>query len=139
MRYHMIEPSGKIETTTLDNEKDDFYSCNVDANLYDKLEKHLFALRGLEGKTTKQSWITQAIQEKLKNEKFTSDIPKEKRLGFSIEKETHKEIEKRVELLKKFRTSYSKKQWFVEAFYEKLDRDTKLVQEGIERIKSSMI
>jgi len=115
-----------------------YYTCNVDANLYDKLEKILFAIRGLEGKTTKKDWINKAIKEKLERENSSNVFSKEKRLSFPIDHESLAEIEKRVMLLRKFRTSYSKKQWLVEAIYEKLDQDTKTVQTAIEKIKSSM-
>lgn len=134
----MTEHTEKTETAIWDEEKEQGYNCSVDANLFSKLEQHIYALRGLEGKISKQSWLAQAIKEKLKIDRLSNDIPKEKRLHFFIEKKLSEEIEERVEFLKKFRSSYSKKQWVVEAIYQKLERDAVRIQEQLDQLKSEI-
>lgn len=126
-----------MENHSLSIPKEHFYTFTVDANLYEKLENHLFALRVTEGKNTKRAWVAQSIREKLKNDD-PSIIPKEKRLNIAIAEPLLIEIDKRVDLQKQFRTSYSKKQWLVEAIYEKLNRDNKLIQDKIQKIKSNI-
>jgi len=126
-----------IVETPSQRRKGVFYTCSIDTPLYDRLQNHLLALKGIEGKATKQSWLCQAISEKI-NKENPSEIPKESRLHFSIDSDSLNEIEKRVNFCRKFLTSYSRKQWIVEAIYEKLQRDGKAVQDAIEKIKAGV-
>lgn len=102
------------------------YALRVGDDLYKRINKYIHIVKYLENKKlTKQSWIKEAIREKLEKDKevTTDSISRERLLNFKLERPVINAIERQVEITKKFRYSYSKKKWFEEAFYEKLDRD----------------
>jgi len=108
------------------------YTVNISPNIHERLEKHIFLLKKLiDTSLTKQRWLLHAIKEKLDNDAMDNSPPKPTTLHVKIDAEIDKKLLKRVEFIKKFRYSYSKKQWIVDAVLEKLDRDEKEVQKSI--------
>ncbi|WP_068470649.1 hypothetical protein [Candidatus Protochlamydia phocaeensis] len=102
------------------------YSIRIGENLFKRISKHIKLLKTIGSPiSSKQSWMEQAISEKLEREKnsLSNEMLSDTYLHFKIDLETHAEIEKRVEVIKKFRSSFSKKQWFLEAIFDKLDKD----------------
>jgi hypothetical protein len=86
---------------------------------------------------TKQDWFSKAIKEKLKNENDALSIPKKKVFQIKIDDKTNKELNDTVEHIRKFRRSYSKKQWILEAIQEKLAREEMLIKKMIKDSKKS--
>lgn len=134
----MTEIEESIENRTQKHSKALFCNCIVDDRLYENLDNHLTAIKALKGKVTKQSWINQAIKEKLHKESSSFKVSKLKTINFKIDQESLPGIETRVNFIKKFRRTYSRKLWIVEAIQEKLEKEAKSVQEEMEKIKSSI-
>jgi hypothetical protein len=102
------------------------YSIRIGERLYKRIYKHIQLLKHLNKIQNKQSWLEGAIQDKLEREKeldIVDCISPEKHLSFKISSQIDAKIEKKVEIIKKFRSSFSKKQWVLEAIYEKLDNE----------------
>ena len=105
------------------------YTFSISPHIYERLERHILILKKIiDRTTTKQRWITHSIKEKLVKEEASQLIPKATSLNVKLDEELEMELFKKVEFVKKFRTSYSKKQWLVDAVLEKLDRDEKGVE-----------
>lgn len=102
-------------------------------HLFGRLMEHIHELAILKKtQISKQEWLTAAIEEKLRFEKKSpkdGDLLKQKSVFPRISPELNEELEEQVNQFKKSRKSYSKKQWVVDAIYEKLDRDDKRVKE----------
>ena len=100
------------------------YAFTISPHIYSRLERHILILKKLiDRSTTKQRWLSNAIKEKLARDENNQQLPKATYLSVKIEKDTEKEIGKKIEFAKKFRFSYSKKQWIVDAILEKLDQE----------------
>jgi hypothetical protein len=100
------------------------YTVSISPHLHNRLDKHIFILKKLvRTGHTKQQWLVEAVEEKLKNEKSsqTQDIEKEKRVSLRIDVLTKKILEEQIQLIRCFRTSYSKRKWILDAIQEKLD------------------
>lgn len=121
------------ETETLIN-----HSITIGEHLHKRIEKHIHLLKHLEDQShTKQKWFISAFLEKIENDK-DEDLPsssKDRHLRFKLEKQLQQKIEKKIGLIKKFRKSYSKKQWFVEAIYEKLESEEEKARKLLLKLK----
>jgi hypothetical protein len=113
------------------------YSIKIDAHLHKKLERHLKILKHLDQQSlSKQKWVMDAVQEKLSAEQNEKEIPKNFFLSLRINVSTNKKIESKVEYEKKFRDSYSKKQWLIEAINEKLEREEQKAKKLLEESRN---
>ncbi|KIC71563.1 hypothetical protein DB41_AV00030 [Neochlamydia sp. TUME1] len=112
--------------------KEKSYTFTIGSNLHDKLEKHLFSLKAINKKCSKGKWVYEAIAEKLKLENV-GDLSKQRRIQVFLDDNISNEIEKRIQIFKKVYSSYSKKQWILEAIHEKLDRELKLIKEEFKK------
>jgi hypothetical protein len=74
---------------------------------------------------SKQKWVEDAIREKLTNDETKTLIPKANTIYVKIDDNLKNQMEKRIEFMKNFCSSYSKKRWLVDAVVEKLERDEK--------------
>lgn len=100
------------------------YHITISPHIHERLERHLLILKKLIDRgMTKQIWITSAIKEKLRKDSDKNQIPKASTLSVKIDQELDKLILERIEYVKKFRVSYSKKQWLVDAIIDKLDSE----------------
>ena len=109
---------------------DKYKNCalRIDERLYRRITQHIQLLKRLNIAINQQKWMEDAILKKLdKQEKqnFAQSIHSEKNLGFKINIELDAKIEKMVEIIKKFSSSYSKKKWILESIYEKLELEEK--------------
>lgn len=128
------------DSTPMQDEKIVHYSFKVGENLFKKIEKNLHLLKYLDHNShSKQRWIVEALTEKLNHELKTppDDIPRERQLTVRINDVLNKKIEKRTEFIKKFRNSYSKKQWVIEAIHEKLDREAEKTRKLLQEVTDS--
>ncbi len=117
------------------------YCIRVNENIYQKIDRAVRVLKQVDTQgQTKQKWLVESIREKLEIETKLSpdDLPKEKQLNIKLACHLRKKVNKRVELIKKFRTSYSIKQWIMDAIFEKLDRDNDLTKKIIEEISGAI-
>lgn len=116
------------------------YSVTISPHIHDRLERHILILKKLiDRSATKQRWITSAIKEKLAAESNNQEVPKVNTLNVKIEEELDKQLISRIEFIKKFRFSYSKKQWLVDAVLEKLERDEKEVEKKMLEMRQSQV
>jgi hypothetical protein len=102
------------------------YAIRIGEDLYNRINRHVQLLKHLDNRSySKQMWIREAIKERLKIEKGLTpeQLGKEFYLSFRVEEHLSEKITQSVQTIRKFRNSFSKKQWFLEAFYEKLVRD----------------
>ena|ERR1700722_7162032 len=102
------------------------FSFRIGEYLHKQLNKHIHLLKKLENRNhSKQSWLQEAVKEKLETEECFGDglIEKDNFLSLKIPEPLCHRIEKRIELAKRFRVSYSLKKWFLEAVSEKLERE----------------
>jgi hypothetical protein len=108
------------------------YTARISDHVHDRLERHVQILKKLiDRSATKQRWLFDSIEEKLARDIENPTVPKESTINVKIDKEQDKQIHERIEFMKKFKCSYSKKQWIVEAILEKLERDEKEVDQKI--------
>lgn len=109
------------------------FTIRIGENLHKRFSKHIWSLKNLNKQSAnKQNWIAQAFKEKLaQQDESTHDILSEKMLHFRISIELFEEMSKRVETIRKFR-NFTKKEWMLEAIYEKLDRDEQQVRRDLE-------
>lgn len=106
------------------------YSVTLSPILYEKINRHVLYVKSLcNPKQTKTKWLVEAIQECLEeDEQNPSQVPKECRLNIQVSPEVSQRILKRVFLTKQTHTSYSKKQWILDAILKKMDREEKIIQ-----------
>lgn len=129
----------KEEPTNDEIEGKKHYGFKIGEALYNRLDKHIRILRHInKSNVSKGDWLSNALKEKLARESSPSfdNIPKERYLNFKVEKELGDDIEKRIELIKKFRDSYSRKQWVLEAIYEKLEKEEDSSRKILDEISS---
>ena len=102
------------------NPKEMGYAIEISESLYRKIDKLIHIFNKLDDQSySKQSWVLEAIKEKLVTEGENNDVPKVKFLKLQMSPQINQKIEEKVSLYKQFRTSYSKKKWLLEAIYEK--------------------
>ncbi|MBA3816882.1 MAG: hypothetical protein H0X29_10275 [Parachlamydiaceae bacterium] len=108
------------------------YSVSISPHLHSKLEQHIFVFKKLlKPGYTKQQWLIEAIEEKLKNDDPDKEVENEKRVSFRIDALTKKILEKHVQQISYFRSSYSKRKWILDAIQEKLDLEEKAVKKKL--------
>lgn len=133
MKTTEIEKTVKEEKETAEK----IYTIRIGESLYERLDQHILLLNHVEQTDhSKQSWILEAIQDKLKGEEGSSLIPKVKHVHFKVPKDLSRKIVNRVEFIRKFRDSYSKKKWILEAIEEKLEKEENKTKKLIEEIKA---
>ncbi|MCH9625883.1 MAG: hypothetical protein S4CHLAM123_10680 [Chlamydiales bacterium] len=113
------------------------YTVKIGEHLYKRLGKHIQILKHLEHRgKNKQGWVLEAIKEKLETEEANPSeiIPQERYLAITMNDLLGKRVEKIVSLQKQLRDSYSKKQWFLEALDEKLEKEDSKTREFREEI-----
>lgn len=114
------------------------YTVTISPHIHERLERHILILKKLiDRSATKQRWLIDSIREKLAKDASNQQVPKANTLNVKIDDELDKQVLKRIEFIKKFRFSYSKKQWLVDAVLEKLERDEKEVERKLSDMKQS--
>lgn len=116
------------KTVTLDKNEltctsEGAYSFTISSYIHERLQRHILLRKLVDRSTTRQRWIIHAVQEKLAKDVKSPITPKANTLTVKIDDDLKESLLKRIEFIKQFRASYSKKQWLVEAILEKLDRD----------------
>lgn len=107
----------------------------VDDNLYNRVIAHINMIRyATNQELTKNCWTLEAIQEKLDAEehKPAEEISGDKFMHVKTTSEITAKIEKRVELTRQVRQSFSKRLWILEAITAKLDRDEQKAKQLLE-------
>lgn len=105
----------------------------VGEHVNDKVEKHIRTLKFLKkGKISKNDWLAAAIKEKLEHEEDFDSIPRSHHYNVSLDASLHQQLEKRILFIKKYR-SFSSKQLFLEAIFEKLDREAPHTKKIVEQ------
>ena len=118
------------------------YSVRIEGRLYKRIFQHIQLLKRMSIVLNKQKWLEDAIVRKLEKDEeqdLTETIDSEKHLSFQVNVQLDAKIDKRVEVIKKFCNSYSKKKWILESIYEKLDLEEKEIEKkASERLKSML-
>lgn len=120
--------------TSIENKNCQF-SFKINIELYKRLDTYIKKIKKLEGTGfTRQRWIQEAIKDHLKSVlKIEENISsEEKYLGFQVPATLLKKIEKQANASK-----ISKREWFLEAFQKKLDRDEKKLQKLLKELAQS--
>lgn len=120
----MKEKSSEIESPQPCTKKKSVeYTVIIGNHLYHRIDKHVRLLKNLKINSSKQKWVLEAIEEKLKIDVALEANLGDRLLHVKCDIELWNEIQKKIELLKAFRRSISKKQWIEEAIYDKLERE----------------
>jgi hypothetical protein len=114
------------------------YCIEISNSLHEKISHHVELLKRLDDRGySRRRWALEAIKEQLHEEEHQvsdEDAQKKHVLSIAFPEHTHKRIEDKITAIKRFRKSYSKKKWILEALYSKLERDqqklTKLIEEA---------
>lgn len=116
------------------------YTFTVGKHLHKKMENHIRAVKFLDSNYSKQHWIADAIQEKLESERIQGpeEFTREHVVNMKIDKRLDQLVEKQVGIYRKFRKSYSKKLWLVEAISEKLDKEEAAIKKQVETLITSV-
>lgn len=119
----------------------------ITGELFQQIQQHLQTLKRLEGSYSKKKFIQEAINEKLEKWENTNKINllEDKPLHVCLSDITDSKIETIVEELKVLGIRYSKKEFFVSAICEKLEKDAdrtkqqllKFLQKASERINQN--
>lgn len=118
------------------------YSIRIGERLYKRITKHIQLLKHLKITQNKQRWVERAILEKIERDEkqeIIECISPEKHLSFKISSHIDAKVEKRVEVIKKLRGSFSKKQWILEAIYEKLEMEEKETEQKTKEMFQKML
>jgi len=116
------------------------FSIRINENLHKRFNQHIKCLKNINRRlVTKQNWIVDAFQEKLAHQDDSfSGILNEKLIHFKVDEKLFNELDSKVEMIKKFR-SFSKKQWMIEAIYEKLEREEQKVKKELQDKINSLL
>ncbi|PJD94545.1 MAG: hypothetical protein CK425_11230 [Parachlamydia sp.] len=109
----------------------------LDSHLFEKLENHLYSLKILCKGVSRNSWIIEAITEKLNDDVIDDRIPKMRRIHLDIPSPVKKKLEAHVQNLKKIHQGFSQKQLIIDAIYEKFDREQKEVKEELRKLREA--
>ena len=113
------------------------YSIKLDPFLKDKLDDHLQTLKFLHHpEKSRQTWILNAINEKIDREEDSEVLSKEKYLSVTLSEATRAKLEERLAEISQVIPGYSKKKWLLEAIEEKLEEERELVQSKISELCS---
>lgn len=107
-------------------EKKRTISLSLSEQIAKKIEKHILVRKSIlkEIDVSKHKWALEAIKEKLEKEKdIRSCLTRNKSFNFELPDHLEEKIDERVDFVKKFSKSYSRKKWLVEAFLEKIDNE----------------
>lgn len=111
------------------------YGISISPFLLKLLEKQVHLTKTLRNPaTTKNTWILDAIKHKLERDENCLEIPRERHIGITIDENLSKRILKKVDFIRKFRTSYSKKLWVIDAIMEKLENDRDELKKMLDEI-----
>jgi len=116
------------------------HAFRIGEDLRNRIEKQVKFLKAFDNRSYSiQMWINEAIKERFELEKNLSpeELGKEKYLSFRLYERISEKIESSVQMIRQFRTSFSKKQWFLEAFYEKLIRDEKKAKKVLKKMRQA--
>jgi predicted transcriptional regulator len=129
--------TSKTPSTTPSKEK---YIVEIGDALHKKIDKIVRVLNRLDNKShSKKSWVLEAIQEKLSAEHHQPDeIIGSKHLTLSFEDDVKAKLDEIVAFQKKFRKTYSRKKWILEAIYEKIEREEETTENLLNDLKTSI-
>lgn len=133
-----LEIADEIKSETNEAKSEVQFCIRVNGPIYRKINDYVTIVRRSSNRSfSKKLWAQEAIKEKLEREKsIFSDKFNAKKITFSIDRSLNDDVDKQVEILKKIHKSYSKKAWFEEAFYEKIENDKHKSQELLEKLTS---
>ena len=111
-----------------DNQVNEIKNCSlrIGERFYRRFIDHIQLLKRLNIIKNQQDWVEDAVLSKLEKEEeqnATECLHREKHLNFKINSQIDSQVERRVQVIKKIRSSFSKKKWFLEAIHEKLETE----------------
>lgn len=114
------------------------HCISISEFLHKKLEKHLLVLRKLlRPGHTQEKWIMEAVQEKLLRDNPQKKSKKNKRICLLLDKMTNKLLEDRINAIRPFHSSYSKKKLILEAIMERLESEEDFVKTKLAECKQN--
>lgn len=116
------------------------HTFKVAEELFTRIEQQVQFLKQYNNRSySKQMWIIEAFKERLEREKNLNaeDLGKEAIIGFRIDEQISDKILLHVQKTRQYRHAFSKKQWMIEAFYEKLIKDEKKAKSLLKKMKNN--
>ncbi len=109
------------------------YVFSIEESMHQRIEKLIRLLNHVDVKKhTRQQFFTDAFIAKIESgHKMTHPQSKfkEKRLRFDVNHRMYEKIEEEITGIKKIKKRYSKKEWFLEAIREQLEREERKAME----------
>jgi hypothetical protein len=102
------------------------YVLGADERLVKRLDTHLKILKAVDRETTdRKDWVVNAIRNKLKKDKAKNSLSlnKPKYISLNLDAEIVEELDKRMELIRKYSGFSSQKKWILEAIEEQFERE----------------
>lgn len=116
------------------------YTVTVNSHIHKRLERHILIIKKLiDRHATKQDWLVNAIREKMEKDITGQEIPTTHSITVKLDARLEQMILQRIEYIKKFKFSYSKKKWIIDAIVDKLDRDEEEVEKKLLNTKQDLI
>lgn len=113
------------------------YSIRIAPFLKNKLDRHIKTLKYLNHpEKSHQTWILNAINEKIERDEGSDHLPKEKYLSVTLKDSIREKLDERLEEISQIISSYSKKKWILEAIEEQLEEEKEQVQEKLAEYRS---
>lgn len=107
---------------------------------FDRIDEHVRTLNCFSEKDArhKREWVLDAIREKLDREQEFSvrNIPQEKHLSIYMDTDLYTKLDERIELIKKLKGGFTKKQWIMAAVVEKLNREEQNAKALLKKLQS---
>ncbi|MBA3816883.1 MAG: hypothetical protein H0X29_10280 [Parachlamydiaceae bacterium] len=106
------------------------YTFTLPSILYKRLENHLQELNRLQNpQKKKQTWLVNAIQEKIARDEHSDMISKANHLNLRLDENTLQKLEERMSKInRQKKLKYTKKQWILDAIEEKMEVEKELIQ-----------
>lgn len=117
------------------------FTIRTSRQFINRINKHLKLLKRLEIKYSQQKWIEESINEKLENIRsldLTEDLA-DKFLSFKLDKGLSLKIQSILKDFRKIGIRLNKKEFFMQAISEKLEREEKEVNQKAQELLQHMI
>jgi len=125
--------------TKISQEKSSQYCLVVSERTLEKIKKHL-SLRKAVGEQdhTQKQWFKKAVQNKLKREEISREIPKQTQICVELAPEITEKISKSVQFCRAVVSStYSKKKWILDAIEEQIEEDQTSLQKRLKSLNEN--
>lgn len=136
-----VQISEEIDEISAQKDDAQEYQLRIDEHLFRRIERQLSRLKLKNGeKHTKQAWIENAIEKKLKKNqglKILNPKKKYRSIKLILKKENSKKMDHIIASLKKMLGGYSKKIWILDAIEDSLEEEEHDIEQILQEIQNT--